>query len=375
MFCRALAGLLLAGAACLTADPVVSNVTVAQREGTKLVDIQYDLATDQEVVISVEISGDGGASWTVPAGSMSGSLGAGITSGTGKSILWNGGADWDGGHTHQGRVRVTAAVPAMPPPAGEFSLIPAGTNSGNDPDFGSYSLTVAAFYMAKHEVSKTKWDEVREWGLANGYTDLAAGEAKDQDHPVYFVSWFHVVKWCNARSEKEGRTPCYYLGGSVYRSGSAITTVFCNFDANGYRLPTEIEWEYAARGGARGYRFPFGNEIHHGVANYNSDTMNDYDKGEQRGHHPDYKNPPPPYTNPVGSFPANGYGLNEMIGNVGEWCWDPTLSGTTPGRATRGGSWSSYAESCRTGIRGSTSPGTNNRTDLGFRLCTTAKFE
>ena len=90
------------------ADPVVSNVIVAQRPGTKLVDIRYDLTADTPVEISVSFSEDDGTTWAVPATSLSGAVGAGTTAGTGRAIVWNGGAAWNGQHTALGRVRVAA---------------------------------------------------------------------------------------------------------------------------------------------------------------------------------------------------------------------------------------------------------------------------
>ena len=85
----------------------------------------------------------------------------------------------------------------------EFVLIPAGTNSGTDPDFGAYSLTVAeAFYMGRRELRWDKWQAVRAWAVNNGYDLDDVGAGKAADHPVHSVSWYDVVKWCNARSEQ-----------------------------------------------------------------------------------------------------------------------------------------------------------------------------
>ena len=76
-------------------------------------------------------------------------------------------------------------------------LIPAGTNSGIDPDFGVYSLTVSAFYLSRYEVTKATWDDVQAWAVDSGYTDLPAGGGKGQTHPVHSVNWYDVVKWCS----------------------------------------------------------------------------------------------------------------------------------------------------------------------------------
>ena len=128
----------------------------------------------------------------------------------------------------------------------EFAVIPAGSFEMGDALDGLSNapvvttVNVSEFYMGKYEVTKSEWDAVRTWGLENGYTDLSAGGGKGADHPVHSINWYNMVKWCNARSEMEGRTPCYTVSGSTYRTGST-NSVECDWTANGYRLPTEAE--------------------------------------------------------------------------------------------------------------------------------------
>jgi len=243
---------------------------------------------------------------------------------------------------------LTVLTNAQTPPGTPFGmvLIPAGVNSGTDPDFGAYSLTVNAFYMDSNLVTKAQWDAVYTWALTNGYTFAHTGSGKAANHPVHTVSWHDCVKWCNARSEKEGRPVSYRVDGAVYR-GADNNSVICSVNVAGYRLPTDVEYEYASRGGLKGKRFPWGDTIQHSQANYYSSSSYSYDTSPTRGYHPTYNDGVYPDTSPVGSFPANEYGLYDMVGNVWEWCtdWYPGYEGSR--RVYRGGSWYNGANGCR----------------------------
>ncbi len=246
---------------------------------------------------------------------------------------------------------MSAAVPMfyrivaeeIPPAPSGMVLIPGGTNAGADPDFGAYSLTVTAFYMDQYEVTQALWDEVYTWAITNGYSFGNAGSSKAASHPVHTVNWYDVVKWCNARSQKEGRPQVYTVAGAVYKTGQHNGVV--QTAAAGYRLPTDVEWKYAARGGVAGRRFPWGDsdEIQHARANYNSRDFFSYDTSPTRGVHPD--SGAWPHTMPVGSFAANGYGVHDMAGNVAEWCFSESQSM----RVFGAGCWANFADFCRVG--------------------------
>ena len=258
-------------------------------------------------------------------------------------------------------------------------------------DAPAHAVTLSAFYLAKTETTYADWVEVRTWARdaargAGAYDiEASVGGGKGDTHPVQTVSWYDVVKWCNAKSEREGLTPVYYTNDAqtaayVYRTGDVnVTAGQVKWGANGYRLPTEAEREYAARGGVSGQRFPWGDTITHAQANYPSFASYAYDVSPTRGNHPTYGTGSSPYTSPVGVFAANGYGLSDMVGNVWEWCWDwygisygsgavsdPRGAASGSFRVSRGGSWNRGAGGARSAGRNDGHPG-NRGNGIGFR--------
>ena len=383
-------GLLVLVSAAVAA-PVASNVVAAQRADSTLVDLSYDLsgADASGAIIAVELSDDSGATYSAAPPSLSGDLGSGIANGTGKQIVWDAGADQPDFASETMRFRLRVQVPVFPVPseADQYALIPAGSFTMGDgldglSDAPVHSVNVSGFYMGKHEVSWSQWQEVRDWAVSNGYSDLSGvGSGVAGTHPVQMVNWYEVVKWCNAASERAGLPPVYRVsnGGAVYRTGELAP--YIDYTQQGYRLPTEAEWEKAARGGSSGKRFPWGDLISHDNANYYASTSYSYDSSSG-GYHPSYNDGSFPYTSPVGSFAANGYGLYDMSGNVFEWCndWygssyyssspgsDPAGPTTGTYRVPRGGSWLNIAYDCRVANRSASALLAGRSYDYGFRL-------
>lgn len=280
--------------------------------------------------------------------------------------------------------------------SGNMALIPAGSfvmggttnvghNESQNDEKPQHTVNVSAFYMDKYEVTSNLWREVYMWATNKGYVFAHVGEGKDWAHPVHTVSWYDAIAWCNARSARDGFTPCYTnANGTVYTNASGNSFAGdCNWAASGYRLPTEAEWEKAARGGVADRRFPWDdmNTIQHARANYVADPVSfAFDTSSTTGSHPWYNNNPTPYTSPTGSFAPNGYGLYDMAGNVGEWCWDwhdasyySGSPGTNPrgpssgyGREIRGGAWSVYANDARVAKRNAMTANAVNSA-IGFR--------
>ena len=235
-----------------------------------------------------------------------------------------------------------------------MALIPAGAFTMGDSLDGesdatpTVSVTVSAFYMDVNLVSYSQWQTVYNWATSHGHGFDNAGAGKAANHPVQTVNWYDCVEWCNARSQQAGLTPVYYTDAGLTQvyTNWGVEEPHVNWAASGFRLPTEAEWEKAARGGLSGRRFPWGNLISEGQANYYGDTNDfSYDLGPNGYNSIGSIGGTTPATSPVGSFAANGYGLYDMAGNVFEWCWDwyagptyppgsPYLGGTDP-RACR----------------------------------------
>jgi formylglycine-generating enzyme required for sulfatase activity len=264
--------------------------------------------------------------------------------------------------------------------SGQKPIVPYGNSArvlkdGSVEELPVHKVFVPEFLLHRTEVSFGEWKRVKIWGESRGYSFEHSGEGAADDYPVTGVSWYDAVKWCNARSEMENLAPCYYTAteretGTVYRSGEVVLTdQMVDLKARGYRLPTEAEWEKAAKGGKLENRYSCGKQIGH----FSGVFLAQPDPNGPGILHPQFDSHPAP----VRSFSSGG--LYNMSGNVWEWCTN--LFAPYPGnpkekvpaaavsddRAMRGGCWKSKAWDCRVSRRGH-GLATTASDSVGFRI-------
>lgn len=265
-------------------------------------------------------------------------------------------------------VSADTTSPEIAPPE-DFALVSGGTFQMGSPesepwrseDETAHTVTLSDFYISRYEVTQPEYQAV---------TGENPSTFSGDDLPVEGVSWLDAVAYCNARSEAEGLTPAYVVDGQ---------SISWDRSANGYRLPTEAEWEYACRAGTD---TPFNTEtsISAEEANYWGDYPyliedNYFSQGNLETKPGVYRQT----TTAVGSFEPNALGLYDMHGNVGEWVWDwygayetgeqtdPTGPASGTRRVYRGGGWNDFAKNLRSAYR-ATLPQDSASFNIGLRL-------
>lgn len=319
--------------ASLAGAPEVTNIRASQRAGTKLIDVYYDVTDPENDPVTVAIQLYNGTT-ALPSYAVTGDVGAGIPVGANKHIVWNAGQDWNRQFTTQGKARIIVDDMPITPPNAQMAFVPGGFGK---PYGASYEIYTSGFFMDKLEVSKAVWDTVLTWALANGYQFDNSAYATASTHPVTGISWYDAVKWCNARSESQGLTPVYYTNAArttVYRTGQVVLdNNWASWDANGYRLPTVAEWIKAYYGGQPGGYFPWPSYFGSIADNISDGLVNHFGRLGQNNRN----TTPVGYfngnQNPTGPNNFNGFGLYDMAGNAGEWCWDRELSNWFAGYA------------------------------------------
>lgn len=263
--------------------------------------------------------------------------------------------------TNDGNVSVDIADELVLINGGTFQMGSPESEMQRETDETQHEVTVSDFYIGRYEVTQEQYEKVMGDNPSN-----FSGE----NLPVENVTWYDAIEYCNRLSEQEGLTPVYTVDGE---------NVSWDRSANGYRLPTEAEWEYAARAGT--------------TTPFNTETSISDEEANYYGHYPygieenyfsqnNLETEPGQYrqtTVEVNSFSPNNWGLYNIHGNVAEWCFDyygaydlentDNPSGPTTGtlRVNRGGGWNDYAKHLRSTYRASTTPN-QGMSNIGFRI-------
>ena len=351
----------------LCSVPVVSGVEVSQRgDLTRYVDIYYSVQNANPARILVLASSDDGAHWNLPCTLLTGDVGPGISPGPGKHIVWDVLTEHPGVIGIHYKVMVVAIEGNL---GGEMVFVQGGTFVPHN-YYSNYVVTLSSFYIGKYEVSQLEYLTVTGSNPSHFSSDLT--------RPVELVRWGHPIEYCNYLSLQEGLTPCYTYYDYVEQINYGTLPsawpadwvlqawthdcIICDWSATGYRLPTEAEYIYAAKGGiySHNYSYSGSNDIN-AVAWYS-------DNSGGTSHSVGEKNP-------------NELDLFDMSGNVWEWGWDkyplswPAGTYTDPTepsfgyrRIVHAGSWNYWWVSCQSEQCNGNVPYTCSP-DIGFRVC------
>ncbi|WP_193215077.1 formylglycine-generating enzyme family protein [Luteolibacter marinus] len=335
--------------------------------------------------------------------------------------------------------------PQVEPPSAAFAYIPPGRflagsppsetgriwsgyvsgNHGGEEDFLHPVTLTKGFFLNRHETTWAEWTTVQDWANGHGYLvgdgdearggrhlleeeggnilDSAPADDESPQQPATNIGIYDAMKWLNAKSEMEGREPCYLVvldeehGGTIEiwkdqgfdEISNEPDALRCNWDANGYRLPTEAEWEYACRAGtitalSNGLNLSHGKHYPSWPLPAAEATLNDPNLDGIASYFGNTA-----ATHPVGTLAPNALGLFDMHGNVSEWVWDrfnplvprqfsglPLVDPKGPEigmyRMTRGGDWRNPGHMLRSASRNWSPPGGGNHHGSGFRYALNA---
>ena len=309
--------------------------------------------------------------------------GLGGSSGVSSGRRGSGNASQDGPTAEEWNIPLPEPPGMIRIQGGTFMMGSPQSESGRGNDEAQHEVTVSSFLMGRYPVTVKEFREVMGYNPSyywEGGSWGVTGEGLPVDYhdiylPVTFLSWFDALVYCNKLSEKERLTPVYTFTGLKQHesSGSYLGLgATANWNANGYRLPTEAEWEYACRAGTTS-------------AYYTGDSWTD-DIGWYRDNTEGHKPNDTQHPMPVGRKTPNPWGLYDMHGNVDEWCWDwkmpyPDGPQTNPrgpasgdyendDKVIRGGSIQALRTELRSADRGPSNWGTPNSASYryGFRV-------
>ena len=360
--------------------PAQQLTNVQFRQEGQAVIVSYDLIpqhADDRFEVALFVSLNGGGMYLGPLSQVRGHSGPDQAGGYLRQIRWEAVAELGQVAAAQARFKVQATqtraggsrptdllpLPTMIRiPGGTFQM---GSTEGSSDEKPVHTVTVSDFYLAETEVTFTQYDAFCEATGRDKPSDSGWGRGQ---RPVINVDWYDCIEYCNWLSEQQSLQPVYTIDKRSQDPNNSSGfdekkwRVTANWQANGYRLPTEAEWEYAARAlnGQGGGKVRFGNGQDIADPNQiNFDASASYKKPYSRAGIYRQK------TLPVGSFVPNSLGLYDMSGNVWEWCWDwygndyyasspsrdPRGPDSGADRVLRGGSWSGFPRSALVAYR------------------------
>jgi len=362
------------------AAQTVSNVRVDLEPSCGYYIITYDLSgKDGEQYQLKVVPYDGSKELASPKFISGQGIDISVTAGKNYQFFWHPILEGVGAGKWQFRISTSISL-FVKVEGGSFMM---GSTDGDSDEKPVHQVTVSSFMIGKYELSvaefrafvnatsyKTtaeiyggawiwngkKWETKADANWKNPYL------TQTDEHPVTCISWYDALAYCNWRSRKDGFNPCYSISGNTAPADWSKGTITCDWNANGYRLPTEAEWEFAARGGtkSKGYTYSGSNDL-------GSVAWYFFNSGST--------------THSAGSKSPNELGIYDMTGNVWEWCWDwyddgyyaesrsldPKGSGAGSYRVMRGGSWFSFDFFCRVADRGNFNPDFSS-SYLGLRV-------